>query len=182
MRIALAVLIMGLSACSAPETPAPPVAPAQSSQPAAPPAPAMTPADPRFLAADLPLLPDGVVMAVRPVGVVRATYEFAARHPEVMKYVPCFCGCERGGHMDNHDCFVASRGVDDRVTQWESHAIGCEVCIDVANQALQMHNSGASVSAIRDAVEKKYAPLYQGHTPTQMPKRKGDPPSANTPR
>lgn len=113
-------------------------------------------------------------MAVRPVGVVRATYEFAARHPEVMKFVPCFCGCERGGHQDNHDCFVASRGTDNRVTAWDTHAIGCEVCLDVANQALQMHNSGASVSAIRESVEKKYAALYEGHTPTPMPKRGGE--------
>ena len=36
-------------------------------------------------------------------------YEFAARHPEVMKFVPCFCGCERGGHKDNHDCFVMTQ-------------------------------------------------------------------------
>jgi hypothetical protein len=44
--------------------------------------------------------------------------------------------------------------------------------VDVAYQAMQMHNSGASVSAIRDAIEKKYegAP---NHTPTPMPKRGG---------
>jgi hypothetical protein len=107
---------------------------------------------------------------------MRATYEFAARHPEVMRYMPCFCGCERGGHQDNHDCFVTSRGADDKVTGWETHAIGCEICVSVAQQALQMHNSGASVSAIRDAIEKKYAGLVAergNHTPTPMPKRGG---------
>ncbi|HSG01576.1 MAG TPA: PCYCGC motif-containing (lipo)protein, partial [Vicinamibacterales bacterium] len=64
-------------------------------QPAAPPVDPS--ADLRFLADDLPLLPPGVDRAERPVDVVRATYEFAARHPEVLEYVPCFCGCERGG-------------------------------------------------------------------------------------
>src|SRR3990172_8422223 len=127
--------------------------------------------DPRWLPNDLPLLPTGVVMGVRPLPVMRATYEFAARHPEVMKFVPCFCGCERGGHQDNHDCFVGARGSDHRVTQWDTHAIGCEVCVDVAHQALQMHSSGASIPAIRDAIEKKFAPHFQGHTPTPMPKR-----------
>src|SRR5215471_18863849 len=58
--------------------------------------------DPRYLAADLPLLPMNVDKAIRPLAVMRATYEFAARHPEVMKYVPCFCGCGRMGHKDNH--------------------------------------------------------------------------------
>lgn len=141
----------------------------------APPQAATSPAsDPRYLADDLPLLPTGVVAAVRPVEVMRATYEFAARHPEVMKYVPCFCGCERGGHQDNHDCFVAGRA-DKRVTAWDSHAIGCEICVDVAHEALQMHNSGATVSAIRESIEKRYAArTAEGlHTPTPMPKRGG---------
>lgn len=160
-----------LSACSSPQTAG---APAASSAPAVPATQAPAPqADPRFLASDLPLLPDNVGMAVRPVAVVRAAYEFAARHPEVMKYVPCFCGCERGGHQDNHDCFVGNRSADNRVTGWESHGMVCEVCIDVATQARQMHNSGASVPAIRDAIEKTYAPHYEGHTPTPMPKRGG---------
>jgi hypothetical protein len=36
-----------------------------------------------------------------------------------------------------------------------------------------MHNSGASTSAIRDFIEKKYAPTGAGHTPTPMPTRGG---------
>lgn len=112
-------------------------------------------------------------MGARPVAVVRATYEFAARHPEVLEFVPCFCGCERGGHKGNHDCYIAGRDANGRVTAWDSHAIGCEVCLDVAYDAMQMHNAGASVGAIRDAVEKKYAPHFEDHTPTPMPKRGG---------
>src|SRR5262249_27686488 len=37
---------------------------------------------------------------------INAAYRFAAEHPEVLSYVPCFCGCERGGHRGNEDCFV----------------------------------------------------------------------------
>src|SRR5580765_7755792 len=79
--------------------------------------------DPRFLAADLPLLPMGVVSAVRALPIMRATYEFAARHPEVMHYVPCFCGCSTRGHKDNHDCFVSARSADGKVRDWEQHAL-----------------------------------------------------------
>ena len=118
---------------------------------------------------DLPPLPPGVNIAVRPPEVVRATYEFAARHPEVLQYIPCFCGCERAGHGDNDDCFVARRNAKGQVTEWETHALDCEICIDVAQQAMQMHNSGASVSAIRAAIEKKYATIGGPHTPTPMP-------------
>ena len=50
--------------------------------------------------------------------IVRAVYVFAAKHPEVLSYVPCFCGCETRGHKHNDDCFVAARdaqGKPDRV-------------------------------------------------------------------
>ena len=120
-------------------------------------------------ASDLPPLPPGVDTAVRRPDVVRAVYEFAARHPEVLEYVPCFCGCERGGHDNNNDCFIAKRDATGRVAAWEAHALGCEICLDVAQQAMQMHNAGASVTAIRTAVEKRYAGVGGGHTPTPMP-------------
>lgn len=37
---------------------------------------------------------------------VQAIYEFAARRPDVLHYLPCFCGCWRAGHKSNYDCFV----------------------------------------------------------------------------
>ena len=60
--------------------------------------------------------------AAAPPDIVRAVYEFAARRPDVLRYVPCFCGCERNGHQDNEDCFVASRGEDGR-PQWDTHGL-----------------------------------------------------------
>lgn len=35
-------------------------------------------------------------------------YVFAAKHPEVLRYMPCYCGCEhpRTAHESNYDCFV----------------------------------------------------------------------------
>ena len=39
---------------------------------------------------------------------VLEAYIFAAQHPEVLQYMPCYCGCEhpRTGHTSNLDCFV----------------------------------------------------------------------------
>ena len=133
------------------------------------------PANPRLINNNLPLLPPGIERGARPISTIRVAYQFAAEHPEVMKFVPCFCGCERGGHKDNHDCFVSSRSAAGAVTGWEPHGIVCEICLDVATQAWQMNNSGASVSAIREAIEKKYASrTAEGlHTPTPLPKKGG---------
>jgi Protein of unknown function with PCYCGC motif len=77
---------------------------------------------PAGYAGPLPPLPALRFPAARPEPVVRAAYEFAARHPEVLRYVPCFCGCERNGHQGNDDCFVAGREPDGR-PRWESHGM-----------------------------------------------------------
>lgn len=69
----------------------------------------------------LPPIPSSV-NAGAPPDVVRAVYEFAARRPDVLRYVPCFCGCERNGHQDNEDCFVASRAADGR-PEWDRHGL-----------------------------------------------------------
>lgn len=34
-------------------------------------------------------------------------YQFAVYHPEVLNYMPCYCGCyEEDGHTSNTNCFV----------------------------------------------------------------------------
>jgi hypothetical protein len=119
-------------------------------------------------AGPLPPIPYEGYPSPRPMAVVQAAYEFAARHPEVLQYVPCFCGCERGGHAGNHDCFVRSRDDNGKVT-WDSHGYGCAICIDVAYSAMQMFNSGASTSQIRTAIDQKYASRFPTSTPTPKP-------------
>jgi hypothetical protein len=102
----------------------------------------------------------------RPPEVVKAAYQFAAEHPEVMSYVPCFCGCERMGHRGNEDCFVKARDINGDVVQWEDHGMECAICLDVATRSRQLYTSGASVSDIRAAIEKEFTPLSTNHTPT----------------
>src|SRR3954469_24241729 len=72
---------------------------------------------------NLPPLPFDGGAAVRPPEVIRAVYKFAAEHPEVLSYVPCYCGCERQGHRGNDDCFVTARNAKGDVTQWEPHGM-----------------------------------------------------------
>jgi hypothetical protein len=100
--------------------------------PAAAAAPAATPAvvDPPPAAAlgphpqeNLPAIPFDGNPPARPAEVVRAVYKFAAEHPEVLSYVPCYCGCEREGHRGNEDCFVAARNAKGDVTQWDPHGV-----------------------------------------------------------
>lgn len=71
---------------------------------------------------ELPPLPELPHRADRSAEGIRAAYEYAARHPEILSYVPCFCGCEKKGHRSNHDCFIASRDAEGRVG-WSSHGM-----------------------------------------------------------
>lgn len=116
----------------------------------------------------LPPLPIVQYASARPAALTRAAYEFAARHPEVLKHVPCFCGCERNGHGNNEDCFVARRNPEGR-PEWSPHGIGCGICIDVAVTAMQMHASGSAVADIRRAIDLKYRDEYPTSTPTPHP-------------
>jgi hypothetical protein len=156
-------------------------APAASAQPADPTPAEGRPADPQPAVVlgphpqkDYPPLNLPAYALARSPEVITATYRFAAEHPEVLSYIPCFCGCERSGHRDNEDCFVQKRGANGDVTEWTEHGMECSVCLDVAQQAMQMHASGASVRDIRAAVEKKWATQAaqsHTHTPTADPPR-----------
>jgi hypothetical protein len=103
------------------------------------------------------------------MAIVQQVYEFAARHPEVLQHVPCYCGCERVGHNGNHDCFVKTRMANGTVSEWDSHGIGCAICIDVARDAMSLFNSGTSVQQIRAAIDRKYASHFPSSTPTPRP-------------
>jgi hypothetical protein len=117
----------------------------------------------------LPALPPVPFAPSRPMAMVKQVYEFAARHPEVLQYVPCYCGCERVGHGGNHDCFVKTRAANGTVTEWDTHGIGCAICLDVARDAMTLFNSGAQVAQIRTAIDRKYASHFPSATPTPRP-------------
>lgn len=118
---------------------------------------------------NLPPIPSRGYAPPRPPDVVMAAYQFAAEHPEITSYVPCFCGCQQGGHKGNHDCFVRSRAANGDVIEWEEHGLECAVCIDVATRSRQLFASGASATDIRAAIEREFLPSASTMTPTPKP-------------
>ena len=116
----------------------------------------------------LPALPRVSFDPPAPMAVIQQVYEFAARHPEVLQHMPCYCGCQKLGHTSNHSCFVKSRAANGRVIEWDTHGIGCAVCLGVGRDAMDLFNSGAKPIAIREAIDKKYGPSAM---PTPRPVR-----------
>jgi hypothetical protein len=182
MRIAIASVVgtvaVVIAACSSPADAPPqkstvPPASAATSSPAPQASLLASPGDPRFLEAGLPLLPDNLPYAVRPLDYEKSVFSFAAHHPEVLRYIPCFCGCERMGHHANDECFVARRSATGKVVEWQPHGVICEICLDVAHQAMEMHANGAPIDQIRRAVDTKWSTATGSHTDTMLPPHGG---------
>lgn len=162
--LAIAALALGTTVLVAMDQATPPRAPAKTQAPAAKAASTRK---------SVPPLPNVGFAPVRPMDVVRATYDFAAQHPEILNYVPCYCGCGSQGHKANESCFVARRDPRGNVLEWDTHGFGCTICVDVAREAMQMYSSGADVHSIRAAIERKWTPGNAGgKTPTPLPPAK----------
>ena len=47
---------------------------------------------------------------------VKTLYEFQITHGELMRYMPCYCGCGKSaGHKSNRDCYVDKVNADGSV-------------------------------------------------------------------
>lgn len=47
---------------------------------------------------------------------IKALYEFQITHGEIMRFMPCFCGCgQDAGHHNNRDCYVQTVDADGSV-------------------------------------------------------------------
>ena len=91
---------------------------------------------------------------------VQEAYQFAAANPEIMKVIPCYCGCDASGHESNYECYVAEVGEYGTVT-FDQHAILCSICVDITQDVMRMTGEGESPQAIKayiDAGYSKYDP------------------------
>jgi hypothetical protein len=91
---------------------------------------------------------------------VQEAYQFASINPDVMKDIPCYCGCGDIGHASNYDCYVSS--VDDKSNiTFDNHALGCSICVDITQDVMRMLREGKSPQealAYIDATYSKYGP------------------------
>jgi hypothetical protein len=87
---------------------------------------------------------------------VQQAYQFAIANPEVMKQIPCYCGCGSIGHTSNYSCYVA--GVDDNgVISYDNHALGCSLCVDITLDTMRMTKDGKSPGDIKTVIDSTYS-------------------------
>ena len=86
---------------------------------------------------------------------VQEAYQFAAANPDVMKNIPCYCGCGNIGHTSNYSCYVSS--VDEKgVITFDNHALGCSICVDITQDAMRLLKEGKTVPEIKAYVDATY--------------------------
>lgn len=119
--------------------------------------------------------PDAATQAVwnaRPAYVrshpqVEAAYAYAMARPDVIAWLPCYCGCVAMDHRSNLDCFFKPTAPG-MPLEFEEHASYCDVCVETALMAEGMLADGASLRAIRDRVDATFGGRAPG-TVTPLP-------------
>ncbi len=99
---------------------------------------------------------------------VQAAYRFVAARPDVMMWIPCYCGCgDHGGHLSARNCFVKEESSTSNI-QFDAHGAGCAMCVGIALDTKAMVEEGLSLRDIRDYIDTKYSTLGPG-TDTPLP-------------
>ena len=87
---------------------------------------------------------------------VRTAYQFAVTNPDALRNVPCYCGCGSIGHTSNLSCYVKEFGADGKPV-FDTHALGCSLCVDIAQDVMKMTGEGKSPTAIHQTILDTYS-------------------------
>lgn len=95
---------------------------------------------------------------------VRQAYQFNVANPDVMTQLPCYCGCGAMGHTSNYSCYVSSVDANGTVN-YDTHALGCSICVDITQDAMRLIGQGKTVAEIKAYVDQ----TYSQYGPSNMP-------------
>jgi hypothetical protein len=95
---------------------------------------------------------------------VQEAYRFASSNPDVMQNIPCYCGCGAIGHTSNFDCYVSDVDAQGNI-QFDTHALGCSICVDITQDVMRMLQDGKSPAEARAYVDATYAKYGPSNIP-----------------
>lgn len=96
---------------------------------------------------------------------VQEAYQFNVANPEIMQQMPCYCGCGSIGHDSNYACYAQNTAADGPV-QFDGHALGCGICVDITHDVMRGLLDGKELKTIRWEVDAKYS-RFGPSTPTE---------------
>jgi hypothetical protein len=95
---------------------------------------------------------------------VRQAYQFAAANPEIMKGIPCYCGCGAMGHTSSYSCYFSGADKDGRL-QYDTHALGCSICVDITQDTMRLFEQGQTTPQIKAYIDQTYAQYGPSNIP-----------------
>ena len=95
---------------------------------------------------------------------VQTAYQFAAANPDVMKNIPCYCGCGNIGHTSNYSCYVTNVDNKGKFT-FDNHALGCSICVDITQDVMRMLRDGKSPQDARAYIDATYSKYGTSNIP-----------------
>ena len=98
---------------------------------------------------------------------VRDAYAWAAAHENILRVIPCYCGCGADGHKNNFDCFVRSRETNGWITM-DLHGLNCGTCVAITLETASMTEKGLTVRQMRTAIDARWSATGPS-TPTPLP-------------
>jgi hypothetical protein len=96
--------------------------------------------------------------------VTRQSYQFAAANPELMKQIPCYCGCVDLGHTSNYACYVSGVDANGKIT-YDDHALGCSICVDITQDVVRLSKLGKSTNEIKAYIDQTYSQYGPANIP-----------------
>jgi hypothetical protein len=95
---------------------------------------------------------------------VKESYQFSVANSELMKQIPCYCGCGDMGHTSNYACYV--QNVDNKgVITYDTHALGCSICVDITQDVMRSLSQGKTTAEIRQYIDQTYAKYGPSNIP-----------------
>lgn len=98
---------------------------------------------------------------------VQTAYQFALARPDMMTWMPCYCGCgQHSNHKSAYNCFIKSDTTSGE--PFDPHGAGCAMCVGIALDVKALTEEGRSVRDIRAFIDENYSSLGEG-TDTPLP-------------
>jgi hypothetical protein len=96
--------------------------------------------------------------------VVQQAYQFAFANPDVMQQISCYCGCGAIGHTSNYDCYVSNVEQDGTIN-YDTHALGCSICVDITQDTMRLLKQGKSSTEIKSFIDQTYSQYGPSNIP-----------------
>ena len=87
---------------------------------------------------------------------VQHAYRFATANPDLMKQIPCYCGCGAIGHTSNYDCYVSEVNPNGEII-FDNHSLGCSICVDITQDVMRLLGDGSTPQEIRSYIDNTYS-------------------------